>query len=77
MTAKQAKGQGFTHHGKYFGIPVWIGGLEDSDGLLVAAKWAPLECLMSLFHGIEGLLRDIFFPDDEPCFQFLMGREIE
>lgn len=76
MTAKEAKAQGFTHHGKYFGIPVWIGNPE-RDGMLVATKWAPLEYLMTLFHAIEGLMRATLYPEDEPAFQFQVGPKID
>jgi hypothetical protein len=75
MTAVEAKAQGFTHHGKYFGIPVWIG--NPGEEMLVATKWAPMEYVMSAFHVAEGVLRSFFFPEDEPSFQFLVGAEIE
>lgn len=75
MNAKAAKAAGFTHHGKYFGIPVWIG---DPDGdCMVATKWAPMEHLMTVFHVFEGILRAVFFPGEEPVFQFLVGPEIK
>ena len=75
MSAKQAKAQGFTHHGKYFGIPVWIG--NPGEEMMVATKWAPMEYLMTVFHVIEGVMRDLLHPEDEPSFQFLVGAEIE
>jgi hypothetical protein len=77
MTARDALANGFTHHGKYFGIPCWIGGLDATDGgLRVAAKWAPLEAVMTLFHHIECALRSVMFPDEQPVFQFLIGKPI-
>lgn len=77
MTAEEALAQGFTHHGKYFGIPVWIGHPEDTaGGMLVATKWAPMEYAMSVAHVVEGLLRGMFYPDEEPSFQFLVGARI-
>jgi hypothetical protein len=75
MTSAEAKSQGFTHHGKYFGIPVWVG--NPGEGMMVATKWAPMECVMTAFHHIEGFSRSMFWPDDEPMFQFLVGPEIE
>jgi hypothetical protein len=75
MTAEKAKQEGFTHHGKYYGIPVWIG---DPDGdCMVATKWAPLEPLMTLFHYIEGFMHSMMHPYDEPYFQFQVGERIE
>jgi len=74
MTPTQAKAEGFTHHGSYFGLPVWIG--DPGEGMMVATKWAPLECLMTAFHYIDGFIRMVFFPSDEPMFQFKVGRQI-
>lgn len=73
MTAKEALENGFTHHGKYFGIPVWVA--PDQD-FMVATKWAPMEHVMTAAHYIEGFLRSVFRPDDEPVFQFLLGPAI-
>jgi hypothetical protein len=77
MTAKQALASGFTHHGKYFGIPLWVGNPDDPNGgMLVAAKWAPMEYVMTAFHYVEGFMRSVLFPEDEPMFQFLIGQPI-
>lgn len=76
MTASEAKSQGFTHHGSYFGIPCWIGNPEQ-EGMMVATKWAPMEPVMTAFHYIEGFMRSVLFPDDPPCFQFAVGGKIE
>jgi hypothetical protein len=76
MTARRALADGFTHHGRYFGIPVWMGDIEDA-GPTVAAKWAPLDFLIVLVHHIEGALASWMFPDAEPMFQFLLGPAIE
>jgi hypothetical protein len=73
MTAKDAKAEGFTNHGKYFGIPVWIG--DPYGQMMVATKWAPMECLMSVAHYIEGAIHSL--RGTEPNFMFLLGREIE
>lgn len=77
MTAAKAKAAGFTHHASYYGIPVWMGDV-DSEGPVVAAKWAPLDYLMELFCCVEGLLFQIVHgADAEPCFMFKLGKEIE
>ena len=75
MTAKKAKAEGFSHHGKYYGIPVWIGDVHGD--FVVATKWEPFEPLMTLFTYIEGFLRAIMFPNEEPVFQFQIGKEID
>ena len=75
MTAKEAKARGFTNHGKYFGLPIWIGDVA-SDAPIVAAKFAPLEFLLDAWPYINGFLQGLFFPDDEPMFRFLVGKPI-
>lgn len=75
MTARDALEQGFTHHGEYFGIPVWLG--NPGEGMMVAAKWAPMEYVMTIAHYVEGFLRSVFFPDQEPVFQFVVCGPIE
>lgn len=78
MTEREALSQGFTHHGSYYGIPCWIGDLSGQfdDRMLVAAKWAPMEYLMTVFHYLEVNLRVLKFPGEPPCFQFKVGELI-
>jgi len=76
MTVEQAKSYGFTHHGRYYGIPLWVGFTED-DMPIVATKWAPLEPVMTVLHFVEGVVRAIAFPNDPPCFQFQVGDQID
>lgn len=73
MSESEAKGHGFTHHGKYFGIPVWIG--DPYGDCMVATKVSWLEPVMSLAHVIEGLCHAM--RGTEPNFMFLVGREIK
>lgn len=73
MTEKEAIENGMTHHGYYYGIPLWIA--PDKD-FLTATKWAPLEIMMTVFHIAEGALQSIFFPDRERGFMFLLGPKI-
>jgi hypothetical protein len=74
MTERQALTENFSHHGKYYGIPVWLGDIEGD--FLVATKWAPMELLMSVFHTIEGIIRPVIFPDEPNSFQFQIGSKI-
>lgn len=76
MTKREALANGFTNHGKYYGIPLWVAP-DGPDGMMVATKWAPAELLMTVFHVFEGVIRPVLFPEDEPVFQFMVGREIE
>ena len=71
ITERRAAEYGFTHHGKYFGIPVWM----TVDGCpMVAAKFAPCEYLITVGHYIEGFIRAM--RGMEPGFQFLATKEI-
>lgn len=78
MSAREALANGFTHHGKYFGVPIWVGDIDNEAGtLLVAAKWAPMEHVMTLLHHVEATLRPLLFPDEPPSFQFWVGAPIQ
>ena len=72
-TAKQAKAEGFTHHGSYFGIPVWIG--DPHGEMLVGTKWAPMDWVMDLASYIEAAIHDM--RGTEPSFMFLLKGEIK
>lgn len=74
ITEREALQNGFTNHGKYFGIPIWI---TTEDVPMVAAKWGPMEYVISAIHFIEGILSSVFYPEAEPAFQFLIGPEIK
>lgn len=75
MTAKEALSHGFTHHGKYFGIPIWMS--DNPEAPMIATKWAPMEFVMTAFHYIEAFIQANFFPEREPGFQFWMGQPID
>ena len=75
MRKKDALKCGMTHHGSYYGIPVWMA--PDNPDFLCCAKWRPFDYLMNLFCHIEGFMRSILFPDDEPIFQFKVGDKID
>ena len=78
-SAKDAKALGFTHHGSYYGLPIYLGfeGEPSVDTApLVAVKWAPLELVFDLFVALEDFFRPMMFPDDEPGFQFQVGDKL-
>jgi len=75
MTKSEAVKAGMTHHGSYYGIPVWIA--PERPDCLCCAKWRPFDYLMILFHYIEGFMRSVLFPDDYPMFQFTIKKPIE
>jgi len=76
-TKKEAVAHGCTHHGSYYGIPLWMGDV-DSEAPLVFAKWAPLDLMIYAFSWIEGLLFPLVHgPDAEPMFMFKLKGEIK
>lgn len=53
MTEEKAKELGFTHHGSYFGVPIYIG--DPYGQCMVTTKHPlldPLFDLMSVFEGV-------------------------
>ena len=74
VTEKQALQIGFTHHGSYYGVPIWI---SDDSFPMVAAKWAPMEFLITVNHYLESFYQSMFHPDDEPGFLFCIGKPIK
>lgn len=75
MGKSEALAAGMTHHGSYYGIPLWLG--SDNPDFPVCCKWKPMENIMIAFHYIEGFMRSILFPEDEPSFQFKIGEKIK
>nr|WP_286946263.1 hypothetical protein [Pseudomonas sp. UBA6718] len=76
-TAAEAKALGCTHHGSYYGIPIWMGDI-DSEAPLVFAKWAPLDYLILASSFIEGLLFPLVHgPDAQPMFMFKVKGPVE
>jgi len=76
MTKKTALGHGFTHHGSYYGIPIWIGNF-DSECPVVSAKAVWLDPVMDLFSYVESVVRSVAYPDREPSFCFRVGKAID
>ena len=76
MTEKAAKAFGCSHHGSYYGIPLWMGDI-DSEAPLVFAKWAPLDLIIPIFSMIEGLLWPLVHGrDTEPMFMLKVKQAI-
>lgn len=53
-----ALAEGFTHHGDMYGVPCWVGDV-DGEGPMVAAKWGPMEHVISVGHWFMGLHSDL------------------
>lgn len=77
MSAADALAGGYTHHGSYFGLPLWLGDVDNQWGLQVAAKWAPLDFLVVPCSYIEEALAAVFLPGREPGFRFWVGPPIQ
>jgi len=71
-TEKQAKINGFTHHGSYYGIPIWIN--AESEMPEVMAKFLPFELFFFIFSQIELLLIRLTNMDG---FMFKIGKPIK
>lgn len=74
MSADEARSNGFTNHGSYYGIPLWI---TDSDVPTVCTKWSWMEWMIDIAMHVEGFLFPIVHgADAEPCFMFKIGKSI-
>ena len=65
VTEAEAKLLGFTHHGRYFFVPVYMGAL-DSGVLDELEKFLPMGWLIDVCTVIEQTLQEAFWPEDEP-----------
>lgn len=74
MSKQEALSLGYTNHGKYFGLPVYLA--DDGPGLMVTAKCKWLNWAVDVIATVEGILRDTFRPQDPPGFQFWVGPRI-
>lgn len=72
MRQDDALAHGFTHHGNMYGVPCWIG--MNSGGPMVAAKWGPMEHVISVGHWFMGLHSAI--TGTEPAFRIGIGEAI-
>jgi hypothetical protein len=59
MDQNKAIQVGFTHQGKYYGIPLWI---TDSQRPMIVAKWYPMEHIISFLQQSEVFIKSRFFP---------------
>lgn len=75
ITKKKALKMGATHHGSYYGIPLWMGDV-DGESPLVVAKFYPFEFfLMPIVTFIEQAINDL--KGNENLFMFRVVKPIE
>ena len=72
MSRGDALAHGFSHHGGMYGVPCWIG--MGAGGPMVAAKWGPMEHVISVGHWFMGLHCAI--TGSEPAFRIAIGDPI-
>jgi hypothetical protein len=74
VTKKKALALGFTHHGSYWGIPIYMD--DNNDCPTICAKWIPLYCLFPLVEFFEFFLFFIFCQGEQTYFRFTKKRKI-
>ena len=74
MTKADALRHGFTHHGRMYGVPIWIAE-PHSEGPMVAAKFVPFEMWLSFGTFVVQFMHMI--DEDLPGFPIIVGRRIE
>ena len=75
MTKSEAKKHGFTHNASYYGLPCYIGGLNDI-GPTLECKMPCLNSLIDVLSYIEGFISSVLYPNEEPCFRIKVKREL-
>ena len=74
-TKEQAKKQGFTNHASYYGLPCYIGGLDDI-GPTLECKVPALNVMIDILSYVEGFVSSVCYPEDEPCFRIKVMGEL-
>lgn len=72
ISEEMAASEGFTNHASYYGVPIYW---RDDDSAVWCKHWV-FDMLFDVAGFIEGVMRPILYPDQEPCFQFKIGRAI-
>ena len=72
ISKEEALGYGATHHGSYYGIPIWINPKTN----LAFPKNDMLEPLMIVFSFIECFIKSII-PNSDLNFQYTVKERIE
>ena len=73
-TEEAARSDGYSHHGYYYGIPIYIA--DPHSDCRVEPKWSPMTLLMSVFIEFEHWSYVLFFPDEKPAFRIALGKSI-
>jgi hypothetical protein len=73
VSAAKAAADGYTHHGKYCGLPIWIKAAQEPE---IAFKWAPLDHVIKAIVWIDQTVRELQFPDAKPGFDIWQGPPI-
>ena len=76
ISEAEAVAAGFTHHGKYCGIPIYVAG-DHFRGIEISVKWKLLDYIdvISLIAYVEMITRYII--GDERGFRFLIGEKLK
>lgn len=75
---EHAKILGFTHHGSYYGIPVYLGFKREEAhfkkyGPMVAVKWPPSKFLFTLMVEVEALIALFSDKENPPYTKLKVG----
>lgn len=74
MTEREANKVGMTHHGSYYGIPLYMN--DDQDIPTIYGKHVLYDYLIILATMFEDIIRVTMFPEDEPGFLIRRGKKI-
>lgn len=74
ITEGEALELGYSHHGRYYGLPVWLGDIVDIDdwgGPSMTAKCRWLDWLLPVIARVEVAIYQ------DQCFKILIGKPID
>jgi len=77
LTKEDLLRQKFTHHGRYYGLPIWIGDHGDDKQFMIAPKYKFTGKIMHLMMGADEIIQFFTRPGEEYSLKFFIGREID
>ena len=76
MNHEEAKQEGYSHYGSYYGIPVYLAEIDNVNGPIVEAKYEFTEGWIYPIAKVEIFLKSILLPNYVPEFCFKIKGEL-
>lgn len=76
MSKQEALAAGYTNHGAYYGIPIWID-MDDPACPAVQCKYVLMDWLFDIAGVLEAAFRSLTCPNEPYGFTFFVGESIK